>query len=56
MIKKRFRATGAYEAVQGLSKLFRKSLQSNDVQDFDARWDLAPLSAGELPSDVILEG
>ena len=34
-----FRATGACEAVQGLSTLFAVSLQSDDVQDFDVRWD-----------------
>ena len=30
-----FRATGAHEAVQGLSDLFIVSLQNDDVQDFD---------------------
>ena len=41
MIYEHSRATGAYEAVQGLS---------------DVRWDQAPLSASDMPSDVILEG
>ena len=36
-----FRATGACEAVQGLSDLFRKRLQNDDVEDFDVRWDQA---------------
>ena len=35
---------------------FRKSLQNDDVQDFDVRWDQALLSASDMPSDVILEG
>ena len=35
-----FRATGAYEAAQGLSDMFAKSLQK-DVQDFDMKWDHA---------------
>ena len=35
------RATGAYEAVQGLSTLFAFSLQNDDVQDFDTRLDQA---------------
>ena len=34
-IYEHFRATGAYEAVQGLSDLFRIRLQNDDVQDFD---------------------
>ena len=33
-----FRATSAYEAVQGLAELFTMSLQNDDVQDFDVRW------------------
>ena len=56
MIYEHFRATGAYEAVQGLSNLFSISLQNDDVQDFDVRWDQALLSASEMPSDVILQG
>ena len=51
-----FRATGACEAVQGLSDLFTKRLQNDNVQDFDVRWDQALLSAGDMPSDVILGG
>ena len=39
MIFEHFRATGAHEAVQGLSDLFKKRLQNDDVQDFDVRWD-----------------
>ena len=55
-IYEHFRATGAYEAVQGHSDLLRKRLQNDDVQDFDVRWDQAPLlSASDMLSDVILE-
>ena len=32
------------------------SLQNDDVQDFDVRWDHALLTLSEMPSDVILEG
>ena len=39
MIYEHFRATGAYEAVHGLSDLITFSLQNDDVQDFDVRWD-----------------
>ena len=34
MIYEDFRATGAYEAIQGLSDLFKKRLQNDEVQDF----------------------
>ena len=47
MIYEHFRATGAYEAVQGLSDLFNIRLQNDDVQDFDVRWDQALLPASE---------
>ena len=56
MIYERFRATGAYEALHGLSDLFSKRLENDDVQDFDVRWDQALSSASDMPSDVILEG
>ena len=56
MIYEYFRATGAFEAVQGLSDLFRIRLHNDDGQDFDVRWDQALLSVSEMPSDVILEG
>ena len=56
MIYEHFRATGAYEAVQGLPDLFSLRLQNDDVQEFDVRWDRALLSATHMPSDVILEG
>ena len=56
MIYEHFRATGAYEAVQGLSDLFSIRLQNDDVQDFDVRWDEALLLANDMPSDMIPEG
>ena len=51
-----FRATGAYEAAQGLADLLTLSLQNDDVQDFDVRWNHAPLTVIEMRSDAILEG
>ena len=51
MIYEHFRATGAYDAVQGLSNLFNKRLQNDDVQDFDTRWDQALLTASEILSE-----
>ena len=56
MICEHFRAPGAHEAIQRLSGLFTTSLQNDDVQDFDVRWDQAPLSASEIPTEMILEG
>ena len=56
IIYEHFRATGAFEAVQGLSDLFNTRLQNDDVQDFDVRWDQALFSASDMPSDVIPEG
>ena len=56
MIYEHCRATGAYEALQGLSDLFNILLQNDDVQDFDVRWDQDLLSASETPTEMILEG
>ena len=56
MIHEYFRATGAYDAAQGLADLFAISLQNDDVQDFDVRLDHALLCVSEMPSDMILEG
>ena len=36
--------------------MFTISLQNDDVQDFDVRWDQALLTVSGMPSDVILEG
>ena len=35
--------------------MFTMTLQNDDVQDFDVRWDHAPLTVSEMPSDPILE-
>ena len=56
MIYEYFRTTRAYEAVQGLTDLSSISLQIDDVQDFDVRWDHALLTVSEMPSLAILEG
>ena len=56
MIYEHFRATGAYEAVQGLLDLFTMRLQNDDVQDFDARCDQALSAASEVPTEMALEG
>ena len=51
-----FRATGAYEAVQGLSDLFNTRLQNVDLQDFDTRWDKALLAASEMLTEMAWRG
>ena len=56
MIYEHFRATGAYEAVQGLSDLFYIRSSKDDVHDFDTRWDQALLAASEIPTEMVLKG
>ena len=56
MVYEHFRATRAYEAVQELSDLFSLRLQNDDVQDFDTRWEQAPLAASEIQTEMVLEG
>ena len=56
MIYDHFRSTGSYDAVQCLSGLFSIRSENDDIQDFDRRWEQALLSAGDPPSDKILEG
>ena len=56
MIFEHFLATWAYEAVQGLSDLFLKRLQKDDVHDFDTRWDQALVAASEIPAEMVLKG
>ena len=49
-----FRATGAHDVVLVPSDLFNVSLQGDDIQDFDKRWDQALIKASEiLPQDVL---
>ena len=55
MINDHFRATGAYDAAQGLSALFNIFLHDDDIQDFDTRWDQALLTASETPPENVLK-
>ena len=48
MIYDYFRATGAYETVQGLVALASMTVQNDDVKDFDVRWYHALLSLGSI--------
>ena len=56
MIYDHFRVTGAYDAAQYLSDLFNVGLQEDDIQDFDTRWDQAPLTTSEIPKENVREG
>ena len=51
-----FQASGAYVAAQGLSDLFNICSQSEDVQDFDTRWDHVLLATSETPQENVHEG
>ena len=44
MIHENFRVTGAHEAVLDYSDLFLITLDGDDFQDFDTRWDEGLLS------------
>ena len=47
-------AQGAHEAALDLSDLFTVSLQGDDIQDFDTRWDQALLPASGIPKENVL--
>ena len=55
MINEHFRVNGAHEAALDLTDLWCVSLHGDDTQDFDTRWDQAPLSASKVPKDSVLE-
>ena len=55
MIYECFRVIGAHETVLDYTDLFSTFLQSDNIQDFDTRWDQALSSTIELPKDSILE-
>ena len=49
------RPTGSYDGIQGLSGLFSIKLETDDIQDFDLRWEQALLLTSDPPSDNVLE-
>ena len=55
MIYEHFRATGAPEAALELSDYFTVSLQGDDLQDVDARWDQSLVPANEILKKNVLE-
>ena len=51
-----FRPTGSCDEIQGLSGMFSITLENDDIQDFDLRWEKALLLTSDPPSDKVLEG
>ena len=56
LIYEYFRVTGANDSVENYADLFTVALGSNNVQEFDTKWDEIQLSMTQIPSDDILEG
>ena len=48
-------ATGAHDTVLDYADLLSFTLRSDDVQEFDTRWDEILLSVAKIPPDDILE-
>ena len=55
MIHGYFRETGAHDTVFDYADLFSVTLRSDDVQEFDTRWDGLLLSMTRIPPNDILE-
>ena len=56
LIYEYFRVTGANDSVENYADLFTISLRSENVQEFDSKWDGILLSMTKIPHDDILEG
>ena len=55
MIYDHFRVTGAHDTVLDYADLFPITLRSDNVQEFDTRWDEILLSMSKIPLDDLLE-
>ena len=51
-----FRVTGVHDSVENYTDLFTIGLRSDDIQEFDSKWDGILLSMTKIPPDDILEG
>ena len=51
-----FRVTGANDSVENYADLCTIGLRSDDIQEFDSKWDGILLSMTKIPPDDILEG
>ena len=56
LIYEYFRVTGANDSVENYSDLVTIVLRSDDIQEFDSKWDGISSSMTKIPSDDILEG
>ena len=56
MIYDYFRVTDAHDTVLAHADLFTITLRSDDVQEFDSKWDGILLSMTKIPPDDIWEG
>ena len=56
LIYEYFPVTGANDSVENYADLFATSLQNDDVQEFDSKWDGILLTMTKIPPDDILEG
>ena len=56
MIYDYFRVTGSQDSVENYADLFTISLQNDDIQEFDSKWDGILLSLTKIPPVDILEG
>ena len=55
MIYHYFRFNDAHDTVLDYADLFSSGLRSDDVQDFDTRWNEILLSMTKIPTDDVLE-
>ena len=56
LIYEYFRVTGANDSVENYADFFTIVLRSDDIQEFDSKWDGILLSKTKIPSDDLLEG
>ena len=55
LIYEYFQVTGANDSVENDADLFTIVLRSDDIQEFDSKWNGILLSMTKIPSDQILE-
>ena len=51
-----FRVIGSHDSVENYTDLFNIVLRSDDIQEFDSKWDGISWSMTKIPRDDILEG
>ena len=56
LIYEYFRVTGANDSVENYADLLTILLRSDDIQEFDSKWDEIVKSTTQIPPDDILEG